>query len=44
MYQNDISSQKNAFRPKRVDVPPKGMVNKKNEKNVKRIIFGTGKS
>lgn len=44
MYQNDISSQKNAFRPKRVDVPPKGMVNKKNEKNVKRIIFRTGKS
>lgn len=44
MYQNDISSQKNAFRPKRVDVPPKGMVKKKNEKNVKRIIFGTGKS
>ncbi len=37
MYQNDISSQKNAFRPKRVDVPPKGMVKKKNEKNVKRI-------
>ena len=31
MYQNDISSQKNAFRPKRVDVPPKGMVKKKNE-------------
>ena len=38
MYQNDISSQKNAFRPKRVDVPPKGMVKKKNEKNVKRLM------
>lgn len=44
MHPNDISSQKNAFRPRRVDAPPKGMVNKKNEKNVKRIIFGTGKS
>lgn len=44
MHPNDISSQKNAFRPKRVDVPPKGMVKKKNEKNVKRIIFRTGKS
>ena len=44
MHPNDISSQKNAFRPRRVDAPPKGMVKKKNEKNVKRIIFGTGKS
>ena len=44
MHPNDISPQKNAFRPRRVDAPPKGMVKKKNEKNVKRIIFGTGKS
>ena len=44
MHPNDISSQKNAFRPRRVDAPPKGMVKKKNEKNVKRIIFGTGTS
>ena len=44
MHPNDISSQKNAFRPRKVDAPPKDMVKKKNDKNVKRIIFGTGKS